>query len=481
MTKDAFKIDYYNSLVQALEFIVSGKDPRQKLDFIVKLTATTVDAGASLIMLDSTGNNLVHTSSWKLPRYYLQKGLIDRFKSLNELSTGKTVIIDDTQSDSRIQYPELALQARIHAIYGIPIIIGNTRPASLRVYLRSKRSFASHELNFINHMAALAALVIKEQQPALTEEKTEQVHTLPQPLKPFRDPSCFANESEVEFARLLDFYNIEWVYEPRSFVLNKEGNRITEMFSPDFYLPELDLYVELTTLKQSLITQKNRKIRRLKELYPDINITLMNKNKYDTLLAKYGAGPLGQTRAQGITRILFNREEISEKVLEIASRISSDYKEKHPVLIGVQRGFICFMADLIRNIDGPLDIDFMAISHYMSGNNELVKFTRDVDLSLTNRHVLLVEDIVDTGMTLKLILNQLQLKNPASLEVCTLLDRKTRRIANIDIRYSGFEITDEFVVGYGLDFKEEYRNLPFIGIPDLSDKKYSAQDQGKTE
>ncbi len=240
------------------------------------------------------------------------------------------------------------------------------------------------------------------------------------------------------------------------------------MFSPDFYLPALDLYVELTTMKQKLITHKNRKIRQLQELYPDINITLMNKTNYDTLLAKYGVGPLGQASAHGIKKVLYSQEQIDEAVSEIATRISSDYDGKRPVFLGVQRGFICFIADLIRRINIPLDIDFMAISHYLGDDTNTVKITKDIDLDIKGRHVLLIEDIIDTGMTLSLILRHLKKRSPASLEVCTLLDRKTRRIADIAIRYTGFSVEDEFVVGYGLDYKEEYRNLPFIGIPNIS-------------
>ncbi len=116
--------------------------------------------------------------------------------------------------------------------------------------------------------------------------------------------AAFAHPSEKEFARILDFYDMEWVYEPRSFPLTWEGDRVTEMFTPDFYLPRLDLYVELTTLKQSLVTEKNRKLRRLRELYPEIKIMLLHKNEYASLLARYGCGPLAHARARGLARFL---------------------------------------------------------------------------------------------------------------------------------------------------------------------------------
>jgi hypoxanthine phosphoribosyltransferase len=277
----------------------------------------------------------------------------------------------------------------------------------------------------------------------------------------------FAHPSEEDFARILDFYNMEWVYEPRSFPLSWDGDTVTEMFTPDFYLPGLDLYVELTTLRQSLVTHKNRKLRRLKELHPEVKITLLCKNDYDRLLAKYGCGPLAQTRAHGISRVLYSATEIDDRVRALAGQISRDYESRRPLMVGVQRGFICFMADLIRQITIPVDIDFMAISHYSGGSDSAVRITKDIDLSVVGRHVIMVEDIVDTGITLSYILNRLQAKGPASLAVCTLLDRRARRLADVRLDYVGFEVPDEFVVGYGLDYREEYRNLPFIGIPTL--------------
>jgi hypoxanthine phosphoribosyltransferase len=239
------------------------------------------------------------------------------------------------------------------------------------------------------------------------------------------------------------------------------------MFTPDFYLPGLDLYIELTTIKQRLATHKNRKLRRLKEIHPEIKVTMLNKNDYDRLLAKYGCGPLAQSRAHSIDRVLYTAAEINDKVCTLAEHISRDYNDRRPLLVGVQRGFICFMADLIRQISIPVDLDFMAISYYSGENDSKVRITKDIDLNITGRHVLMVEDIVDTGITLGYILRHLQSKKPATLAVCTLLDRRARRLADIQLDYIGFEVPDDFVVGYGLDYREEYRNLPFIGIPNV--------------
>ena len=274
----------------------------------------------------------------------------------------------------------------------------------------------------------------------------------------------FANPSEEEFARILDFYRIQWQYEPRSFPLNWEGSPKVEMFTPDFYLPELDLYIELTTLKQSLVTAKNRKLRRLRQLYPDINIKLLYRKDYHRLLAKYGYGPLGKAKIEALDRILLSAPQIQRRVSELGAEITTDYVGRRPLLVGVLKGVACFMADLMRSISLPLTIDFMAVSHYEDRANGAVRIVKDLDQSVTGCHVLMVEDIVDTGMTLHYILNYLAGHKPASLEVCTLLDKRSRRLVDVPLKYIGFEIPDEFVVGYGLDFGEEYRNLPYIAV-----------------
>ena len=273
----------------------------------------------------------------------------------------------------------------------------------------------------------------------------------------------FAHPSESEFARILDFYGVKWVYEPRSFPLRWEGDRAVEMITPDFYFPDLDLYVELTTLRQKLVTEKNRKLRQLRELYPDINVKLLYKRDYHRLLAKYGYGPLAQDDVTSIDHVLINAEQVRNRVMELGRQISLDYIGTQPVLVGVLKGVLCFMSDLMRYISLPLSVEFMSISHF-GGPEEGVRITKDLDTHISGRHVLMVEDIVDTGMTLNYLLNYLRTRNPASLRVCALLDKRVRRIVDVPLEYVGFEIPDEFVVGYGLDYLETYRNLPFIGV-----------------
>jgi bifunctional protein TilS/HprT len=274
----------------------------------------------------------------------------------------------------------------------------------------------------------------------------------------------FAHESEAEFARILDFYGISWLYEPSTFPLRWEGERIVEAITPDFFLPDLNLYVELTTLKQRLTTEKNRKVRLLRQLYPHINVKLLNKRDYLSLLAKYGYGPPEPKKMPDIGRVLISGRQIQRRVAELGAQISRDYSGQAPIAVGVLKGVFFFMADLLRHISVPVSVDFMAISSYEEDSGGAVKILKDLDLNIAGQHVLLVEDIVDTGMTLNRVLERLWSHRPASLKVCALLDKRARRIVDLPLDYVGFEVPDEFVVGYGLDYHQRYRNLSFIGV-----------------
>ena len=273
----------------------------------------------------------------------------------------------------------------------------------------------------------------------------------------------FAHESEEEFARMLDFYHVRWEYEPRTFTLrHDEEGRVLEAFSPDFYLTDLDLYVALTTLKQGLVTDKHRKLRRLQELYPQINIKLLHKRDYLSLLAKYGIGAAHEQEAMGVRDVLFTASEIERRVNELGAEIARDYAGKEPLLVGVLKGVTCFMADLMRHISLPLSVDFMAISSYDGDRSGAVRIVQDLSENIEGRDVLVVEDIVDTGMTLNHLMRQLRARGPASLRVVALLDKRVRRLVDVPLDYVGFEVPDEFVVGYGLDHAQRFRNLPFI-------------------
>jgi hypoxanthine phosphoribosyltransferase len=202
----------------------------------------------------------------------------------------------------------------------------------------------------------------------------------------------------------------------------------------------------------------------LKELYPDTNIRLLNKNDYLKLFAKYGFITSGENKMTGVGRLLFSNNQIQRRVKLLAKQISSDYQGQELILVGILKGVVCFMSDLMMNMSIPVVIDFMAISTMDRKVDSAVQILKDLDTDIENKHVLMVEDIVDTGMTLNYVLNYLSARKPASLKVCTLLDKRVRRLIDVPIDYVAFEVPDEFVVGYGLDVAGKYRNLPDIGI-----------------
>ncbi len=166
------------------------------------------------------------------------------------------------------------------------------------------------------------------------------------------------------------------------------------------------------------------------------------------------------------SQILYTSEDITQKTNELASRISEDYQDKFPVFVGVLKGVFIFMADLMRKLSIDCEVDFLAISNYSNDARKrgVVRLVKDLDIPIEGRHVLFIEDVIDTGLTLNYLLRNLNERNPASLEVCTLFDKPTHRLINLPIRYKGFELPDKFIVGYGLDFNERYRNLPEVGI-----------------
>lgn len=170
--------------------------------------------------------------------------------------------------------------------------------------------------------------------------------------------------------------------------------------------------------------------------------------------------------ASDIDRVLFSEAIIKDKIVALGRQISNDYEGKNPLIIGVLRGVLFFMADLLREIKIPLEVDFLAVSSYSSEarNQGLVRMEKDLEIPINNRHVIFVEDVIDTGLTLNYILKNLRTRQPVSLEVCVLFDKPTKRLVNIPLKYKGFDLPDKFVVGYGLDYREKYRNLPFVGL-----------------
>ncbi|MHB0923229.1 MAG: hypoxanthine phosphoribosyltransferase [Bellilinea sp.] len=170
--------------------------------------------------------------------------------------------------------------------------------------------------------------------------------------------------------------------------------------------------------------------------------------------------------AGDIQEIIITEEQIQDRVREIGAQISEDYRSKCPVLVGVLKGVLFFMADLLRVIRIPTEVDFLAVSSYSSEarNKGVVRLVKDLELPINHRHVIFVEDVIDTGLTLNYLLRSLREREPESLEVCVLFNKPERRLIEIPLKYKGFDLPNRFVVGYGLDHQERYRNLPFIGL-----------------
>jgi hypoxanthine phosphoribosyltransferase len=167
-----------------------------------------------------------------------------------------------------------------------------------------------------------------------------------------------------------------------------------------------------------------------------------------------------------VAEVLISEEQIQQKIAELGARICNDFAGEQILIIAVLKGALLFLADLIRHIDLPLAVDFLAVSSYGAGTESsgVVRILKDLDETIEHQNVIIVEDIVDSGRTLDYLLRMLRQRNPATLHVCTLLDKRERREIDVPIDYVGFEVPDAFVVGYGLDFAEHYRQLPFIGV-----------------
>ncbi|WP_432620012.1 hypoxanthine phosphoribosyltransferase [Butyricicoccus sp.] len=169
---------------------------------------------------------------------------------------------------------------------------------------------------------------------------------------------------------------------------------------------------------------------------------------------------------QDIEKVLISEEEIAAKVKELGAQIAKDYADKNPLIVSVLRGSFVFMADLVRAIDVPCTVDFMSVSSYGSGTTSSgeVKITKDFDVSIEGRHLIIVEDILDSGRTLSYLMKTLKARGAASIALCTFLDKPERRVVPVEVAYKGFTVPDAFIVGYGLDYDQRYRNLPYVGV-----------------
>ncbi len=301
------------------------------------------------------------------------------------------------------------------------------------------------------------------------------------PLPPLRqvvggaDADGFAHPAEDDFSRLLSYYRVRWAYEPTTFALDwTPDGRPTRMFTPDFYLPDQRLYVELTTMRQRLVTRKNRKLRRLRELYPNVRIKLLYRRDYHRLLDAYAcpARPPGPCR---VGAVVFPEAAIRARVVELAAAIAADLAggadggaTDRPTLLvlGVGRGserFLNALRDALTGRGVAVETDRVELTrHRTAGGARRVRIRRAPRCRFAGKRVLVVEDIVSTGLSLAYLTAWLRRRGAAALEVCALLDRRAARLVEVPVRYAGFDAPADLLVGFGLDLRRQFRDLPFI-------------------
>ncbi len=167
-----------------------------------------------------------------------------------------------------------------------------------------------------------------------------------------------------------------------------------------------------------------------------------------------------------VQEIIFSQKQIENRIHEMGEMINKDYFQKQPIFVGILKGVFFFMADLLRSVSLSCEVDFLAVSNYSADTRKrgVVRLVKDLDIPIENRHVIFVEDVIDTGLTLNYILKNLRERSPLSLDVCVLFNKPSHRLIEIPIRYKGFDLPDRFVVGYGLDHLERFRNLPYLGL-----------------
>ena len=185
----------------------------------------------------------------------------------------------------------------------------------------------------------------------------------------------------------------------------------------------------------------------------------------------------------GVRQIVFSEEQIKKRIGELGRQISADYRDKHPVLVSVLKGTMYFVADLTRQLDIPVNIDFMSIGVYPGAakNTGIVRINKDLDINIAGRHVLMIEDIINTGLTMGYLVQNMEARKPASVKVCTLMNNPFKRLMNIPLEYVGFQVPDLYLVGYGIDYRQEFRHLPYIAEFDELEYENAIRGTGALE
>ena len=309
--------------------------------------------------------------------------------------------------------------------------------------------------------------------PAVDHEEAPRQELLP-PLRWLLQPDDhrFAHPAEIELARLLTFYGLRWAYEPTTFAVRwgRDG-RPVEFVTPDFYLPEHDLYLELTTMRQRLVTRKNRKFRLLRESYPNVRVRLLYLRDFKRLRDVYG--PSDVEREARVSAVLYAERDVEMRIAQLAhqlieawdSRMASEPGQR-PLLVGVGSGSDRFLGSLGENLRGlgfPVDLDRVALTSITAGPGpNRVRVSRPPTASLAGRPVTLVQEVLSTGLSATFLTAWMRRHGAASVETCVLMDREAARVVDVPIVCCGFAAPDVALAGYGLARRHEFRDLPYI-------------------
>jgi hypoxanthine phosphoribosyltransferase len=285
------------------------------------------------------------------------------------------------------------------------------------------------------------------------------------------DDLRFAHPAEVQFAQLLSFYNVRWAYEPTTFAVRwGSDGRAEEFVTPDFFLPDHDLYIELTTMRQRLVTRKNRKFRLLRETYPNVRVRLLYLRDCERLRDAYG--PAAGDREIRIGSLVFAEDEVESRIAELARELVESWHEREengldarPLLLGLGAGsdrFCATLAAQVRGLGTAVDTDRANLTGYAPPAAARVRLARAPTPSVAGRPVVIVQEVLSTGLSAVFLEGWLRRHGAESVGVCALLDREAARILDVPVLCRGFQAPDVALAGYGLARWSEFRDLPFI-------------------
>lgn len=286
------------------------------------------------------------------------------------------------------------------------------------------------------------------------------------------DATRFAHPAEIELARLLTFYDQRWAYEPTTFAVRWGSDGSPEEFvTPDFYLADRDLYLELTTMRQRLVTRKNRKFRLLREHYPNVRVRLLYLRDFERLQHVYGANETEQEARLG--SVLYAREEVEQRIGEIATEMASmalsldaATRLQRPLLIGLGSGsdrFLRSLGDKLRALGVAVDLDRVELTQMTEETSAArVKLARAPAAPLAGRFVVIVQEVLSSGLSAAFLESWVARRGAAQVAVCALLDREAARVVDVPVICRGFAVPDIALAGYGLARRREFRDLPYI-------------------